>query len=63
MLIPKDPGATLTLSGQALGGVAITGQVVTLGGDLVLDVSGYDVRDGTTFTHQRHIDHWHLELR
>ena len=40
----------VTLSVQALAGVAITSQSVLLSGDLVLDVSALDVYDGMTFT-------------
>jgi hypothetical protein len=40
----------VTLSGQALAGVAITSQSVSLSGDLVLGVSALDVYDGMTFT-------------
>ena len=42
--------AVVTLSGQALAGVAITSQSVSLSGDLVLDVSALDVYDGMTLT-------------
>ncbi len=45
----QNNGTTLTLSGQALAGVAITSQSVLLSGDLVLDVSGLDAYDGMTF--------------
>ncbi len=38
------------LSGQALAGVAITSQSVSLSGDLVLDITGIDIYDGMTFT-------------
>ena len=46
----QDPGSSLTLSGQALSGVAITSQSVSLSGDLVLDLTGIDLYDGMTFT-------------
>jgi hypothetical protein len=46
----QNPGVVLTLSGHALLGVAITGQSVSLSGDLVLDISALDVYDGMTFT-------------
>jgi hypothetical protein len=46
----QNSDATVTLSGQALAGVAITSQSVSLSGDLVLDVSALDVYDGMTFT-------------
>jgi hypothetical protein len=41
---------SVMLSGQALAGVAITSQSVSLSGDLVLDVGALDVYDGMTFT-------------
>ncbi len=46
----QNAGSVMTLSGQALAGVAITSQSVSLSGDLVLDVSALDVYDGMTFT-------------
>jgi hypothetical protein len=46
----QNAGSVVTLSGQALAGVAITSQSVSLSGDLVLDVSALDVYDGMTFT-------------
>ena len=46
----QNAGSVVTLSGQALSGVAITSQSVSLSGDLVLDVSALDVYDGMTFT-------------
>jgi hypothetical protein len=46
----QNAGSVVTLSGQALAGVAITSQSVSLSGDLVLDISGLDVYDGMTFT-------------
>jgi hypothetical protein len=46
----QNSGTVVTLSGQALSGVAITSQSVSLSGDLVLDVSAFDVYDGMTFT-------------
>ncbi len=46
----QNAGSVVTLSGQALVGVAITSQSVSLSGDLVLDISGLSVYDGMTFT-------------
>jgi hypothetical protein len=46
----QNAGSVVTLSGQALTGVAITSQSVSLSGDLVLDVSALNVYDGMTFT-------------
>ena len=46
----QNAGSVVTLSGQALSGVAITSQSVSLSGDLVLDISALDVYDGMTFT-------------
>jgi hypothetical protein len=46
----QNAGSVVTLSGQALAGVAITSQSVSLSGDLVLDLSALDVYDGMTFT-------------
>ena len=46
----QSAGSVVTLSGQALAGVAITSESVSLSGDLVLDVSALDVYDGMTFT-------------
>ena len=46
----QNAGSVVTLSGQALSGVAITSQSVSLSGDLVLDISSLDVYDGMTFT-------------
>ncbi len=46
----QNAGSVVTLSGQALAGVAITSQSVSLSGDLVLDVGALDVYDGMTFT-------------
>jgi hypothetical protein len=46
----QNAGSVVTLSGQALAGVAITSQSVSLSGNLVLDVTGIDVYDGMTFT-------------
>ena len=40
----QDAGSVVTLSGQALSGVAITSQSVSLSGDLVLDVSALETR-------------------
>jgi hypothetical protein len=44
----QNAGSVVTLSGQALSGVAITSQSVSLSGDLVLDISGVNVYDGMT---------------
>ncbi len=46
----QNAGSVVTLSGQALAGVAITSQSVSLSGDLVLDVSALDVYNGMMFT-------------
>ncbi len=46
----QNAGSMVTLSGQALAGVAITSQSVSLSGDLVLDVSALDVYNGMMFT-------------
>ena len=46
----QNAGSVVTLSGQALSGVAITSQSVSLSGDLVLDLTGIDLYDGMTFT-------------
>ncbi len=46
----QNAGSVVTLSGQALAGVAIMSQSVSLSGDLVLDLSGLDIYDGMTFT-------------
>jgi hypothetical protein len=46
----QNEGSVVTLSGQALVGVAITSQSVSLSGNLVLDLSTLDVYDGMTFT-------------
>jgi hypothetical protein len=46
----QNAGGVVTLSGQALAGVAITSQSVSLSGDLVLDVSALEVYDGMAFT-------------
>ena len=46
----QNAGTTVTLSGSALSGVAISSQSVSLSGDLVLDLSGLDVYDGMTIT-------------
>ena len=46
----QNAGTTLTLSGQALAGVAITSGSVSIAGDLLLDVSTLDVYDGMSFT-------------
>ena len=46
----QNAGSVVTLSGQALAGVAITSQSVSLSGDLVLDVSALNVYNGMTFT-------------
>ena len=49
-MLVQNAGGVLTLSGQALSGVAITSGSVSLAGSLVLDVSGIDVYDGMSFT-------------
>jgi hypothetical protein len=46
----QNAGSVLTLTAQALAGVAITSQSVSLAGDLVLDLTGLDVYDGMAFT-------------
>jgi hypothetical protein len=46
----QNAGSVVMLSRQALAGVAITSQSISLSGDLVLDVSALDVYDGMTFT-------------
>ncbi len=46
----QNADSVVMLSGQALAGVAITSQSVSLSGDLVLDVNALDVYDGMTFT-------------
>ena len=46
----QNAGSVVTLSGQALSGVAITSQSVSLSGDLVIDLTGIDIYDGMTFT-------------
>jgi hypothetical protein len=46
----QNAGTVLTLSGQTSSGVAITGQSVSIAGDLVLDLSGVDVYNGMTIT-------------
>ena len=50
LMLVQNAGGVLTLSGQALSGVAITSGSVSLAGSLVLDVSGIDVYDGMSFT-------------
>ncbi len=45
----QNAGSVVTLNGQALAGVAITSQSVSLSGNLVLDLGGIDVYDGMTF--------------
>ncbi len=46
----QSAGTTVTLSGLALAGVAITAQSVSLAGNLVLDLSGVNAYNGMTLT-------------